>query len=224
MRLMQKMMNSNCSVTDNPMKFTPKFQDHQQCDSNNNTIRVCTDCNTTTTPLWRSGPLGPKVIDLSYSLHIYINHTHKITANWSNGSYVLMQSLCNACGIRQRKARRAMEAAAAGANGTAVSTEMSSAKNKLHKEKKWRSGQIAQGRKLCKPPDSPQGQKKICSFKNLALSLSKNSALQRVLPQDVEEAAILLMELSCGFIHSWSLTYNSRTTIVILVSFLINFC
>lgn len=95
-----------------------------------------------------------------------------------------------------------MEAAAAGANGTAVSTEMSSAKNKLHKEKKWRSGQIAQGRKLCKPPDSPQGQKKICSFKNLALSLSKNSALQRVLPQDVEEAAILLMELSCGFIHS----------------------
>ncbi|KAG9137464.1 hypothetical protein Leryth_019888 [Lithospermum erythrorhizon] len=34
------------------------------------------DCNTTKTPLWRSGPKGPK-------------------------------SLCNACGIRQRKARRA---------------------------------------------------------------------------------------------------------------------
>ncbi|WVZ79658.1 hypothetical protein U9M48_027213 [Paspalum notatum var. saurae] len=40
-------------------------------------IRVCSDCNTTKTPLWRSGPRGPK-------------------------------SLCNACGIRQRKARRAM--------------------------------------------------------------------------------------------------------------------
>ncbi|WVZ79659.1 hypothetical protein U9M48_027214 [Paspalum notatum var. saurae] len=40
-------------------------------------IRVCSDCNTTKTPLWRSGPCGPK-------------------------------SLCNACGIRQRKARRAM--------------------------------------------------------------------------------------------------------------------
>ncbi|KAK7831211.1 putative gata transcription factor 22 [Quercus suber] len=26
----------------------------------NNTIRVCADCNTTTTPLWRSGPRGPK--------------------------------------------------------------------------------------------------------------------------------------------------------------------
>ncbi|KAJ1259657.1 hypothetical protein BS78_10G172700 [Paspalum vaginatum] len=40
-------------------------------------IRVCSDCNTTKTPLWRSGPCGPK-------------------------------SLCNACGIRQRKARRAL--------------------------------------------------------------------------------------------------------------------
>uniref|UniRef100_A0A3Q7HB71 GATA-type domain-containing protein n=1 Tax=Solanum lycopersicum TaxID=4081 RepID=A0A3Q7HB71_SOLLC len=50
--------------------------------SNNIPIRVCTDCNTTKTPLWRSGPKGPK-------------------------------SLCNACGIRQRKARRAMAAAAA---------------------------------------------------------------------------------------------------------------
>ncbi|XP_066318186.1 protein CYTOKININ-RESPONSIVE GATA TRANSCRIPTION FACTOR 1-like [Miscanthus floridulus] len=47
-------------------------------------VRVCSDCNTTKTPLWRSGPCGPK-------------------------------SLCNACGIRQRKARRAMAAAAAAA-------------------------------------------------------------------------------------------------------------
>jgi hypothetical protein len=30
--------------------------------SNNNiTIRVCSDCHTTKTPLWRSGPTGPKV-------------------------------------------------------------------------------------------------------------------------------------------------------------------
>ncbi|CAL5048365.1 unnamed protein product [Urochloa decumbens] len=49
-------------------------------------IRVCSDCNTTKTPLWRSGPCGPK-------------------------------SLCNACGIRQRKARRAMMASG-GAGGS----------------------------------------------------------------------------------------------------------
>ena len=30
----------------------------------NNGVRVCSDCNTTTTPLWRSGPQGPKVIPL----------------------------------------------------------------------------------------------------------------------------------------------------------------
>lgn len=27
----------------------------------NPTVRVCADCNTTKTPLWRSGPKGPKV-------------------------------------------------------------------------------------------------------------------------------------------------------------------
>lgn len=37
--------------------------------SNNssNTIRVCADCNTTKTPLWRSGPRGPKVLLLTTS-------------------------------------------------------------------------------------------------------------------------------------------------------------
>ena len=30
--------------------------------NNNSPIRVCSDCNTTKTPLWRSGPKGPKVI------------------------------------------------------------------------------------------------------------------------------------------------------------------
>lgn len=29
--------------------------------NNNSPIRVCADCNTTKTPLWRSGPKGPKV-------------------------------------------------------------------------------------------------------------------------------------------------------------------
>ncbi|CAN6194743.1 unnamed protein product [Urochloa humidicola] len=53
-------------------------------------IRVCSDCNTTKTPLWRSGPCGPK-------------------------------SLCNACGIRQRKARRAMMASGGGGTGPVLS-------------------------------------------------------------------------------------------------------
>ncbi|CAL5059416.1 unnamed protein product [Urochloa decumbens] len=69
-------------------------------------VRVCSDCNTTKTPLWRSGPCGPK-------------------------------SLCNACGIRQRKARRAMAAAAAAAgNGGAPQVASVAAQAKVPKKEK----------------------------------------------------------------------------------------
>ncbi|KAK9142390.1 hypothetical protein Syun_011790 [Stephania yunnanensis] len=116
MRIMKKMMMTNCEVHHQMIGFKPKssstiLQDqlqhqpsvppsiinshstHGNTSSSNytnstaGTVRVCSDCNTTKTPLWRSGPRGPK-------------------------------SLCNACGIRQRKARRAMMAAAAAATST----------------------------------------------------------------------------------------------------------
>lgn len=78
MRLMKKMMNSDAADTPNNcmQKLEDQKQpssssletDHNSCNninsySNNttNTIRVCADCNTTKTPLWRSGPRGPKV-------------------------------------------------------------------------------------------------------------------------------------------------------------------
>lgn len=32
----------------------------------NITVRVCSDCHTTKTPLWRSGPKGPKVYNFLY--------------------------------------------------------------------------------------------------------------------------------------------------------------
>lgn len=97
-----------------------------------------------------------------------------------------------------------MEAAAAGNGAIAYSTDTPCTKMKLHaKEKKWRTNHVAQYKKQCKSPDPPhhQGQRKLC-FNDFALTLSKNSALKQVFPQDVEEAAVLLMELSCGFIHS----------------------
>ncbi|KAK3172211.1 hypothetical protein Dsin_033143 [Dipteronia sinensis] len=185
-RLMQKMMNTNCTsrTTEsekNMKKLEYQFQESNEIinslSNNKSTVRVCSDCNTTTTPLWRSGPRGPK-------------------------------SLCNACGIRQRKARRAMEAAAAAGNATTAATiDTGSTKIKIqHKEKKSRTNHIVgQYKKQCKPQGPPAdqiSQRNLC-FKDFALSLSKNSsALKQVLPQDVEEAAILLMELSCGFIQS----------------------
>ncbi|KAL4649326.1 hypothetical protein ACB092_01G006900 [Castanea dentata] len=181
MRLMQKMMNPNFQDTvksSRTIKNFPSDQQHRNGEINspncinNNTTRVCADCNTTTTPLWRSGPRGPK-------------------------------SLCNACGIRQRKARRAMAEAAAAANGIVVSTNISTTKSyKVHnKEKKSRKSQGAQYKTKCKLMDTSHSKRKL-SFKDLALSLRNNSTFGRVFPQDEAEAALLLMELSCGLVHS----------------------
>ncbi|KAL5771465.1 hypothetical protein ACOSP7_015619 [Xanthoceras sorbifolium] len=183
MRLMQKMVNTNRTGTNESVKIMQKlqydqFQESNEINSfknNRSTVRVCSDCNTTTTPLWRSGPRGPK-------------------------------SLCNACGIRQRKARRAMEAAA-GNSTTTATTDTGSTKIKVqhNREKKSRTSHVGQYKKQCKlqdPPADQISQRNLC-FNDFALSLSKNSsAFKQVFPQDVEEAAILLMELSCGFINS----------------------
>ncbi|KAA8521279.1 hypothetical protein F0562_011975 [Nyssa sinensis] len=183
MRLMQKMMSSDCSTgTNKQVRIVQKFHDHQhqnnstETDSpssnSNNFIRVCADCNTTKTPLWRSGPRGPK-------------------------------SLCNACGIRQRKARRAM--AAGTTNGKVHATDTSSTKTKLqNKEKKSRTSYMAQCKKPFKlPAGHPQSGSKKLSFEDFAMSLNKNiSTFQRVFPKDEEEAAILLMALSCGLVRS----------------------
>ncbi|KAF8406899.1 hypothetical protein HHK36_006020 [Tetracentron sinense] len=184
MRLMQKMMSSDRSSTDNPVRTTQKCQDQQQLSSpldteissnnssnnSNISIRTCSDCYTTKTPLWRSGPQGPK-------------------------------SLCNACGIRQRKARRAMAAAAAAESGTILATTTSSSRGKVHnKEKKLATGHVARYKKPCKLMASPSSRKKLC-FEDFTISLSKNLAFHRVFPQDEKEAAILLMALSCGLVR-----------------------
>ncbi|KAG0494241.1 hypothetical protein HPP92_005235 [Vanilla planifolia] len=89
MRLMKKLMGSDqIPMNKTRRRMSSPLQDRavlNQEISNGNIspsciVRVCSDCNTTKTPLWRSGPRGPK-------------------------------SLCNACGIRQMKARRALMAA-----------------------------------------------------------------------------------------------------------------
>ncbi|XP_062091022.1 GATA transcription factor 21 [Humulus lupulus] len=161
----------------------PGSTDHSTSSSSNNNatiIRVCSDCNTTKTPLWRSGPRGPK-------------------------------SLCNACGIRQRKARRAMAAAAAAANGTVVPVDAPSMKNSAKAQQKEKKSRVGGGddnrcvpfKKRCKLPSPSRGRRKnkLC-FEDLIVSVSKNTtAFQRVFPQDERDAAILLMALSYGLVH-----------------------
>ncbi|ESQ42729.1 hypothetical protein EUTSA_v10013793mg [Eutrema salsugineum] len=165
--------------------------------NNNGVIRVCSDCNTTKTPLWRSGPRGPK-------------------------------SLCNACGIRQRKARRAAMAAAAAAGDQDVvaARQQLPVKKKLQNKKKRcdkynLSPPVVAKAKKCKiieeevpamaagdseisksttSSDSSISSNKLC-FDDLTIMLSKSSAYQQVFPQDEKEAAILLMALSYGMVH-----------------------
>ncbi|KAG7606346.1 Zinc finger GATA-type [Arabidopsis thaliana x Arabidopsis arenosa] len=172
--------------------------------NNNGVIRVCSDCNTTKTPLWRSGPRGPK-------------------------------SLCNACGIRQRKARRAAMAAAAGDQEVAVAPRVQQLplKKKLQNKKKRSNGgekynhsppMVAKAKK-CKIKEEEEKEmeaetvagdseisksttssnssissNKFC-FDDLTIMLSKSSAYQQVFPQDEKEAAVLLMALSYGMVH-----------------------
>ncbi|KAF9615109.1 hypothetical protein IFM89_021680 [Coptis chinensis] len=161
LRLMKKMINTERTVVDKPTQTTSWALDTDNSSNSSSCtiIRTCSDCNTTKTPLWRSGPRGPK-------------------------------SLCNACGIRQRKARRARAAAEAGANDTLlVASESSSThSSKLHFKAK-----------RCKLT-ARRSPKKLC-FNDLALRISKNTAYHRVYPQDEKEAAILLMALSCNLAH-----------------------
>ncbi|KAL2455750.1 putative GATA transcription factor 22 [Abeliophyllum distichum] len=136
--------------------------------NDNSPIRVCADCNTTKTPLWRSGPKGPK-------------------------------SLCNACGIRQRKARRAMAIAAAAAVATPLrKTETPAMKIKVNqKEKRGQKGHT----RFNMAAGASNGQKKKLGFEEFLINLNKDLAFHRVFPQDEKEAAILLMALSSGLVH-----------------------
>ncbi|KAL5065879.1 hypothetical protein RYX36_027616 [Vicia faba] len=193
MRIMKKMMATDPQTGEaKPVKFEDQQQqgtDNSSNNSNNNysthlsynspTIRVCSDCNTTKTPLWRSGPRGPK-------------------------------SLCNACGIRQRKARRAMALAAASENGTTIADhETCSAKRKKLQKKKENKSKIEfecsphmkKKRKLEATTPSQISRNKFITFEDLRLSLNQNLAVQQVFPQDEKEAAILLMALSYGLVH-----------------------
>lgn len=81
MRLMRKMKYSTHMIVSKPKPSSSQEEIQADggfplknitCKNNNDNsgnsilssdiIRVCSDCNTTKTPLWRSGPCGPKVL------------------------------------------------------------------------------------------------------------------------------------------------------------------
>lgn len=137
--------------------------------SRNNAPRVCVDCKTTKTPLWRSGPQGPK-------------------------------SLCNACGIRYRKARRALSAFGNSDHIAATACNSTSPKRKQADNREERAEKFNVHFKKRSRLSIPSLKKFAPSPIHLETK-SSHSAIQRVFAQDEEEAAVLLMALSCGLVH-----------------------
>ncbi|KAK7265367.1 hypothetical protein RJT34_32986 [Clitoria ternatea] len=193
MRMMRKMMVSDQSEAyvaagisrhkfeDKKKQFSPLGTDNSSNNysnhsSNSNTVRVCADCHTTKTPLWRSGPRGPKSLC----------------------------NACGIRQRKARRAMAAAAAAASG-NGTMIVEAGKSVKgNKLQKkEKKSRIESAPQMKKKRKlgGKGTQSRKNKFGGFEDLRLRLNKNLALHQVFPQDEKEAAILLMALSYGLVH-----------------------
>lgn len=155
--------------------------------SSNGNLRTCSLCGTTKTPLWRSGPDGPK-------------------------------SLCNACGIRVKKTKK-LEAAMQATSGSSPSPSPSptsvykgALKRKLMSEsrkdatfhKKKRSTSMHMSPTIGKQGLSCNGGIWDIGSPKVAQGLPGESGRRcgNMLAKDVEEAAVLLMALSCGLVLS----------------------
>lgn len=110
-----------------------------------------------------------------------------------------MQSLCNACGIRQRKARRALMAEAA--NGDATSSTKTTSSSRVHnKEKKRRTDHLLQLKNKSKSTSTARAATSHDQPQPQTNSFGLVDQLQ-VFPRDeVAQAALLLMDLSCAFL------------------------
>ncbi|XP_020585085.1 putative GATA transcription factor 22 [Phalaenopsis equestris] len=138
-------------------------KDQSSCESSNNggINRVCSDCSTTKTPLWRSGPLGPK-------------------------------SLCNACGIKQMKARKAMSSAAQSSKLQYPVVPIKPEKNQSSKV-----DCSIPFKKRCRFVATAEAAQRKLSFEDMPVALKERLvALKGVFPQDEKDAAILLMALA----------------------------
>ncbi|CAM8993144.1 unnamed protein product [Rhodiola kirilowii] len=137
--------------------LSDKLLQGSEC-TDNPSKKLCVDCGTSKTPLWRGGPAGPK-------------------------------SLCNACGIRSRKKRRAL-------------LEMSKANDKkLKPEKKikcvdhFNSSSSSSSNNNNGHSDSSSCKDKLIAM----LHVLKQSDVRVEELSEEQQAAVLLMAMSHGF-------------------------
>ncbi|XP_059652343.1 GATA transcription factor 16-like [Cornus florida] len=127
--------------------------------------KCCGDCKTTKTPLWRSGPAGPK-------------------------------SLCNACGIKYRKKRNAGLGVTKGSEKRKEKPTTTATATTTTTSAKASSGS-AKGGKLRETL-----RVRLMSFgKEVVMLQRPRSPMKRQSSRKLgeeEEAAVLLMALSCG--------------------------
>ncbi|CAK8569846.1 unnamed protein product [Lathyrus sativus] len=159
----KEIINTSASAATTPYRGVQ----NERYNQGSPTSRVCAECQTTSTPLWRSGPMGPK-------------------------------SLCNACGIRQRKAIRAEEEAG-----------ITSSKTNKEKEKKLLVSKCTQFKKKNKTASAAAtttttgGSSSEEMEERLELFVSRvreTSGLEDT-TEDVVDYALLLMDISCGYVY-----------------------
>ncbi|XP_058727109.1 putative GATA transcription factor 22 [Vicia villosa] len=131
------------------------------------TARVCTECQTTSTPLWRSGPVGPK-------------------------------ALCNACGIRQRKARRAA-VEADNSLGHGKEKEEKLLVNKCTQFKK-KNNTASTSTSAATTTDSSLSEEMMERLGFFLTKVRKKSGFEST-TEEVADTALLLMDISCGYVY-----------------------
>ncbi|XP_012076922.1 putative GATA transcription factor 22 isoform X2 [Jatropha curcas] len=186
MRLMRKMMSSDQMESNNYVhKFEEKKDRSSPLQDDNSSKNFSNNNNNN-----------------NNSIRVCADCNTTKTPLWRSGPRG-PKSLCNACGIRQRKARRALAAAQANANGTICAPEIPAMKTKAQSKEGKANNNHLPFKKRCRFTAQARGRKnKLCFEDYLSIILSKNSAFnQQVFPQDEKEAAILLMALSYGLVH-----------------------
>ncbi|XP_074268612.1 GATA transcription factor 16-like [Silene latifolia] len=117
--------------------------------NNNGEVKKCSDCQTTTTPLWRGGPAGPK-------------------------------TLCNACGIKFHKKRRAL---------LGINKQQKDDSNKLKKKTIIKNNN-----------DNNNNIGMPLKIKVMQSGIRKSGTNNKF--GEVEQAALLLMALSYGSVYA----------------------
>ncbi|KAE9448187.1 hypothetical protein C3L33_19924, partial [Rhododendron williamsianum] len=169
--------------------------------------KFCCDCKTTETPLWRAGPSGPKLLISQLLMYMYF--------------LLLLQSLCNACGIRYRKKKSAI----VGLNKRVEKKDEKSATTSLTNTNTTAAttaapaSSIAAAKNRCGGGGSKGGNlsedlrvrlvalgKEVVMLQRQRSPMRKRQrrrrSVKRKFGEEEEQAAVLLMSLSCGFVFA----------------------